>query len=188
MLTTDEEAVVFVMNALDACGARWMLTGSLASNMFGVPRSTQDADFVIKVEPEGLRSFRASLDDRFQFDDQMRFETITMSTRHDLTLRDTGFRIELFFLAQDAFAQERFARRIVRDFCGRPAWVPTPEDVVIQKIRWSKGGRREKDILDVRAVIGVRHATLDWPYIERWCAEDGTLELLNKVRRESIID
>jgi hypothetical protein len=118
----------------------------------------------------------------------MRFETITMSTRHDLTLRETGFKIGLFFLADDEFSRERFSRRIIRDFCGRPAWVPTPEDVVVQILRWSKQGKREKDILDARAVVSVRHATLDWPYIERWCCEHSTLELLEKVKREAIVD
>jgi hypothetical protein len=35
----------------------------------------------------------------------------------------------------------------------RDAWLPTPEDVIIQKLRWSKGAKRSKDFADVVAVI-----------------------------------
>ena len=35
---------------------------------------------------------------------------------------------------------------------------------------------------DVRNMIAVRGAELDWNYIERWCAIDGTITLLGEIR------
>ena len=67
-------------------------------------------------------------------------------------------------------------------------WATTPEAIVIQKLRRSRGGKRSKDYDDAKNVIAIQHLALDWPYIERWCGEHGTLELLDKAKREAVID
>jgi len=46
---TADEALVAVLDALDAAGIPFMLVGSLASNFHGIPRSTRDADFVVEL-------------------------------------------------------------------------------------------------------------------------------------------
>lgn len=42
---TADEAVVAVIDTLEAVGIRSMIVGSLAPNFHGIPRSTRDADF-----------------------------------------------------------------------------------------------------------------------------------------------
>lgn len=46
---TGDEAVVAVIDALESTGIAYMLVGSLATNFYGVPRATEDADFVMKL-------------------------------------------------------------------------------------------------------------------------------------------
>ena len=60
------------------------------------------------------------------------------------------------------------------------AVIPTAEDVVIQKLRW----QRDKDIADVRIVIAVQAARLDWSYIHYWTDQHGTTDLLRRLRIE----
>ena len=43
---TSEDLVVLVFDALSALHVPFMVSGSLASNFYGVPRATQDADLV----------------------------------------------------------------------------------------------------------------------------------------------
>lgn len=45
---TADEAVVALLDALEAVGLPYMIVGSLASTFHGIPRSTRDADFVIE--------------------------------------------------------------------------------------------------------------------------------------------
>lgn len=60
----------------------------------------------------------------------------------------------------------------------RPIWLPTAEDVVVQKLRWG----RPKDLEDARDVLAVQGTeTLDMPYIRRWCAEHGTETRLDDI-------
>ena len=84
-----------------------------------------------------------------------------MTTRYVILHSATAFKIELFLLTGDPHDQSRFSRRQRVDFEGHPAWLPTAEDVIIQKLRWSRGGKRAKDITDAEEVIRLQKPNLD---------------------------
>jgi hypothetical protein len=42
-----EALTVLVVDALNELGVAYMLVGSFSSNLYGIPRSTKDADFVV---------------------------------------------------------------------------------------------------------------------------------------------
>lgn len=178
-----EEVTLAVVEALEALGVPYMLVGSFSSNFYGVPRSTQDADFVVQLHNVSIASVRDRLGDGFELDPQMSFETITATSRYRLQHRRSAFKIELFLLSEDPHDQERFARRRRVVLHGRDAFVPSPEDVIITKLRWSRQGARAKDIEDVRDVLSVQQEALDWKYVYRWCDEHGTRSLLDDTRR-----
>ena len=69
---------------------------------------------------------------------------------------------------------ERFARRQRQHVVGREVFLPTVEDVVITKLRWSLAGGRQKDIEDVVNVIAVQGDRIDWDYADPWCDRHGT--------------
>ena len=50
-----------VIEALEACGIPYMLVGSYSSNSYGVPCSTQDADFVIELGEARSGSWRVRI-------------------------------------------------------------------------------------------------------------------------------
>jgi hypothetical protein len=87
--------------------------------------------------------------------------------------------VELFELFDDPFVLEQFARkrRMFSAQIGRSAWLPTPEDVVVQKLRWG----RNKDLDDARDILAVQGTeSLDMAYIENWCAQHGTTGCLHE--------
>ncbi len=116
-----------------------------------------------------------------ELDPQITFETITGSRRHIITLSNSPFKVELFLLGEDAHHQERFRRRLPIRLAaiGAETWIPTAEDVVVQKVRWG----RLKDLDDAQNVVSVQSNKLDWPYIERWCDAHGTRARLEEIRR-----
>lgn len=180
----DLAAVKVVLEALDAMNVGYMIVGSFASNAYGIPRSTKDADFVVDAARLSIAELQQRLPPQIRLDPQMRFESITGTTYYVLEVRATDFKMELFLLSDAGFQQVRFSRRR-REFSpglSRDVYLMTPEDVVIAKLQWSKQGQRNKDIEDVRSVIAVRGKQLDWDYIHRWCEEQGTWELAQKIR------
>ena len=51
---TETELLQDCLGRLNACGLPYFLTGSMASNYWGVPRSTHDLDFVVQLRSEDV--------------------------------------------------------------------------------------------------------------------------------------
>jgi hypothetical protein len=78
---TSEELLVVAFDALSAVGVPFMVSGALASNFYGVPRATQDADVVIDYKQLPLDALTAHLQRDFDVDPQPGFESVTGSLR-----------------------------------------------------------------------------------------------------------
>jgi hypothetical protein len=179
------EATRIVVETLAKCGTPHMVVGGLSSNAYGIPRSTKDADIVLAVDGKSIFEMAATLGPEFQLDDQASFEMVTGTLRYHLRVPSIAFGVELFLLSSDPHDQARFARRrMVRsNQIGAEIMVPTPEDVIIMKLRWAKIAKRDKDRDDVRNIIAVQgDEVLDWDYIHRWCETHDTRALLDEIR------
>jgi hypothetical protein len=176
---TIDDVTLRVIDALNASGSAYMLVGSFSSNLYGIPRSTKDADFVVHVERDLSPVFYQTLGNDFVIEPQLKFETNTGTLKQEMTFRGTPFTVELFRLSDDDFDQERFRRRVAVSLLGRQTFVPRPEDVIVMKLRWF----REKDQPDIRNVMAVQRGNLDWEYIEGWCQRLGKTSLMERIRK-----
>ena len=176
-------AVKSAVDALEALQIEYMIVGALSSNAYSISRSTKDADIVIAHQPGQLGALLRQLGGDFHLDPQLQLETLTNSVRNVVTHLPTNFQIELFRLnVRDEHHCERFRRRrqhFVSEI-GREAWIPTAEDVVIQKLRW----QRRKDLDDVVSVLSVSGPGLDWEYLNSWTQKHGTHALLQGLMKE----
>jgi hypothetical protein len=177
-MTTAESITLRVAEALEACNIPFLLSGSFASNYYGIPRSTKDADFVLQTQRAVGPEFSKQLGEDFLLDPQLSFETNTGTFRQVLHHRGKAFKVELFLLSQDEHDQSRFRRRRAVQLHDRRVWLPSPEDVIVTKLRWARG--KDKD--DARDVMAVQRDKLDWGYIEEWCRRHGTLALMEEIR------
>ena len=179
------EFVTRVVTILRDLEIPYMVVGSFSTNVHGTPRSTKDADFVIELGSRSILEISQQLGSDFTLEPQMSFETVTGTMRYRVTHPATSFVIEFFLLSDDPHDRERFQRRLSGDIGdGKSTFVPTAEDVIITKLRWSKHGLRQKDVLDAAAVIAVQAGRLDLEYIRRWCDLHGTRELFEAQLRE----
>jgi hypothetical protein len=187
-MKTGEAAVSLLLDTLNGLSIDYMVVGSFSSNRYGVPRATKDADLVIRFMAVQRERLHAELPESFRIDPQVSFEMVTGTWRQIIQIPEIPFTIELFELSGDAHDQSRFERRRKLTLLGREAWLPTAEDVIIQKLRWCKGARRGKDFDDAVAVLGVQgEKSLDWPYIEHWCALHDTLDVLAEAKAEASV-
>lgn len=174
-----EDLAATVVAACEDEEVEHMVTGAFATSLYGIPRSTKDVDVVLSLGG-GTAMIRvmSRLASVVDFDPQIRFDTLTWGRRVVGTAYGSPpLKVELFELFDDPFVQEQFARRrrMFSAQMNRTTWLPTPEDVVVQKLRWGRG----KDLDDARDVLAVQGPeTLDMAYIEAWCARHGTTQRL----------
>ncbi len=168
-----------VIAALNLTGIPHMLVGAFSRNAYAHPRSTQDADLVVALTGHSLPPLVEALGPDFLLESQATFETNTGTLRDTLVEKSSTFKIELFHLSSDIHDQERFKRRRPTQFDGEPTFIPSPEDVIVTKLRWA----RRKDVDDVRDILMFVGATdLDWDYIHHWTAIHGTRGKLDEIR------
>jgi hypothetical protein len=179
---TGEEATLAVIDTLTVRAVPYMVVGPISTNYYGIPRSTKDADFVVQIEPQSIRSLADALGDGFRLDPQPSFETTTLTVRNVLEVAGSPFTIELFHLSDDPHDQERFRRRKRVRLLNREVMLPTVEDVIITKLRWAIQ-QRSKDREDVREVLSVQREGIDWDYVHSWCDRHGTRALLAEIRQ-----
>jgi hypothetical protein len=173
-----------VIDALIQASVDYMVVGALSSNVYGVTRSTRDADIVVELTNRRVSEISKFLGPEFVLDPQVAFDSVTGSYRHIFSLTDSTFKVELFRLTSDPHDRERFRRKVSvpQPAIERNIFVPTPEDVIIMKLRWAECLHRNKDSDDVRDVMSVQQNVLDWAYIERWTEEHGTTALYREIR------
>ncbi len=179
---TADEAVVAVFAVLGAADIPYMLVGSLASNFHGIPRSTQDADFVVELDADRLQRLESLLPKGLKLERQGAFEAVTGTLRYLVVLAGSPFVCELFVLSDDAHDRERFARRQSARLLSQQVWVASAEDMIITKLRWAVGAQRGKDRDDIRNMLAIRGPELDWAYINRWATVHATTALLEQIR------
>ncbi len=172
---TIEQLAMAVIRACEAEGVDHMLTGAFAFNFYGVPRATKDVDIVVDVAVAGrLNRLIERLEPEIEFRGQVQFDTLTWGRRHiGSPAADTTMQIELFELFDDPFVLSQFSRRKRLDLpqLELPTWIPCPEDIVVQKLRWG----RPKDLDDARDVLAIEGTdSLDMAYIHDWCDTHGT--------------
>lgn len=178
--------MVELLDVLNRNRIPYMIVGSFSSNRYGVPRATHDADFVVGAKGIDWIKYLSELPESFELDPQASFEMVTATHRRIIEIPSLPFTIELFELSPDEHDQLRFSRRKKLTLLGREAYLPTAEDVIIQKLRWSRGAKRAKDFDDVVAVMQVQGPEkLDWTYIEEWCGKHETLDLLEEAKAEA---
>jgi hypothetical protein len=89
-----DEALQLVLSKLESCGMAYMLTGSFASNMHGVPRTTYDADIVVEADQVSLDEFVHSLGKDFYVSHEAAREALSSRSMFNVIHLETGFKVD----------------------------------------------------------------------------------------------
>jgi hypothetical protein len=182
---------MLLADELERRGLRYLIGGSLASSLHGVPRSTNDADVVAEVPGSVVDELAESLEPAFYVDADMIRDAIARGASFNIIHYATAFKVDVFVLTRDAMAQEEMARRQRHGLPPdgeRQAWFASAEDTVLQKLDWfQKGfGISERQWNDLAGVIRLRGADLDLGYMRRWAPHLGVAELLERALAENL--
>lgn len=159
-----------VRGALDAVGIPYMVTGSFASSVHGVPRATNDIGIIIlpasRSQVSTLLSnfaepiYESNLDDALDaFQHKSMFSVID---------RRGIWKVDFIVRKDRPFSRKEFERRKRIEILGLELYAATPEDVLLAKLEWSKLGESERQIKDAAGIIQIQGERLDREYVERW--------------------
>ena len=179
------EVLLEVVGILDREGIPYMVGGSFASSIHGMPRMTQDADLVVDLSSGQLASFVTTVESDYYVDREAAFEALANRSSFNIIHLDSMFKVDLFVLPMRSFDRDSFSRRrfvILGDEGTARVAICAPEEMVITKLEWYESGNRVSDrqYRDVLGMIMVqtRAGQFDRAHAEQLARELGLMELL----------
>ena len=171
---------------LDELAIPYVVGGSIASSLFGEPRTTVDVDIAIEVLPVlGVELVeRASAD--FYVPKQAAMEAIAAQTSFNLVDTKHGLKVDLFVLGDGLLDEMQMKRRVLAVLPGRfsSIWVTSPEDQVLRKLAWftSADGVSDRQWRDVVGILRTLRTGLDLAYLTSTAERVGLADVLDDAR------
>jgi hypothetical protein len=191
LITDPVRVALLVAKALEATGLRYLVGGSLASSISGEPRSTLDVDMVVEMKEKDVEPFVEALAGQFHVDvDSLRRAVLTCATAN-LIHYATSTKVDLFILPGSVFDRRQMDRRQRVQVATDPdgwLYVYTPEDILLQKLRWYRLGNEVSDRQwrDVLAILLVQGDRLDQAYLTEGAKSLGVSDLLQRALGETL--
>ncbi len=190
MLAEPLAVTIQVTTVLDELGAPYLVGGSLAGAIHGLVRTTQDADLVVDMRDEHALPFAKAVQDEFYVDINVIYSAIRHQSSFNIIHLRTMFKVDVFIAKQRAFDKSQFKRRVARNItpdASQSIYIATAEDTILAKLEWYRLGEEvsERQWRDVLGIIKVQDARLDVAYLQRWAAELGVADLLEKALNDA---
>jgi hypothetical protein len=183
---SERELLVDCLTRLNRARIAYFVTGSMASNYWGIPRTTHDLDFVIQLPSDAI----ATLVEEFRNDFYLDLESVRAAYQppfqfNAIDLR-SSLKVDFWMLKSDEFDRVMFERRRAVQLFLVPAWIATAEDVILHKLFWNRITPSDRQINDAAGVISVQGDSLDRPYIRDWALRLGVIEVAEALLRGEI--
>lgn len=166
-MSEELEVLKIVTGRLNAAGIPYMVTGSIATNFYAVPRMTRDIDLVVELSEPDAERLVGSFRDAFYVDGDMVQRAIREKTMFNLIHQQYVIKVDFVIRKASEYRQEEFSRRRPVSVEGNEFLVVAPEDLILSKLEWSKETRSEAQLADVRNLLRSVEG-LDRDYLARW--------------------
>lgn len=176
-----------VAAALERVGAVYFVGGSVASSLYGEPRSSNDIDFVVDMPLGKVAALATELGDDFEVDVDMLREAVRFGRTANLFYLPSVLKIDIFGHPHGPFDEVEFSRsrRVrIRDD-GATLVLKSPEDTILRKLLWYRQGGEAspRQLRDVDGVLRANAASLDFDHLSTWAARIGVSDLLDEAVR-----
>ena len=172
---------------------QYVVGGSMASSVYGIPRATQDVDLMANVKLEHVELLTAALEPEFYVASELIVDAIRQQTSFNVVHLQTMFKADVFVAADNEWSREEMSRARTEVVLPEEALAirfSSPEDTILHKLLWYEIGGHESDKQwnDVLGILRIQSNSLDFTYLERWAASLNIDDLLRRARKEAVTE
>ena len=155
----------------------YLVTGGVASVIYGEPRLTRDIDLVVGLRPSEARRFAGAWAAAEFYVPPLEViveESSRPAQGHfNVIHHDTAMRADVYLAGTDALNAWAFAHRVLRRVDNDEVVLAPIEAVIVSKLRYFQMGRSERHLRDVRHMLTISGELVDRGALEGWVRELG---------------
>jgi len=190
MLSEPLLVVARLARTFEALAIRYVVGGSLASSLYGIPRATQDVDLVAEIELPQVEALANSIAGEFYVEAGMIRDAIQRRASFNVVHLATMFKADIFIPPGDPWSHQELSRARGEQFDTPDGTVrirfASAEDTLLHKLVWYRLGNEVSDRQwgDVLGVLKVQSGSLDRDYLELWARLLNVSDLLGRARQQ----
>jgi len=153
----------------------YLITGSMASTLYGETRFTNDIDVVVDLPAGRIAEFCSAFPaPDFYVAEERVHQAIANHSQFNIIHPTSGLKIDVMIPASSPFERSRFARarrqQVADDYTAAFA---SPEDVILKKLEFHREGGSDKHLRDIAGMLEVSGDEIDRAYVEEWAERLG---------------
>ena len=151
---------------LDDARLRYMVTGAVASIVYGEPRLTHDIDLVLELSDEGAEKILGAFPLEEFYCPPL--EVIKVELRRpfrghfNLVHHETGFKADVYLTGKDPLHHWAMSKRSQIQTEGNILWIAPPEYIILRKLEYYREGKSEKHLKDIVSMITISEEQINF--------------------------
>ncbi len=159
------------ISRLNTIGIRYMVTGAVASIIYGEPRLTHDIDLVVELSKEKAGKIVETFPpDEFYCPpiEVIKLEAGRQLHGHfNIIHNETGFKADIYTLGQDKLHHWAMSKLKRIQLEGEPVWLAPPEYVILRKLEYYREGGSEKHLRDIASMVKIASDQINFEELRR---------------------
>jgi hypothetical protein len=155
---------------LNRLGMTYMVTGSLATSIYGDPRLTHDIDLVVALPHETIEALHDAFDGAEFYVPPLEVLTVEANRplhgHFNIIHNATALKADVYTIGADPLHRWAIDRRQVTTVDSQAVWLAPPEYVVLRKLQYFRDGGSDKHLRDVRAMLRQLGSEIDSSVLE----------------------
>lgn len=171
---------------LDRLEIRYVIGGSVASSVWGEPRTTVDLDLMIDGSPEAIGELVEALKDTFYIDRETALEAYDRRGLFNAIHFESSMKVDFFMSEADEIANSQLERRRGLKMSGVVLYFYSPEDLIVRKMMWFRSGgeQSQRQWRDILGILRTSSLLLDDGYLRSAAGNAGVVDLLERARND----
>jgi hypothetical protein len=182
-------AISRVAVVLEELEVTYLVGGSVASSLHGIPRATIDGDLVADLKKRHVGPFVAGLGTGFYVEASAVLQAVMARTSFNVIELEGMIKVDVFAAKREPFTLSELERRVAFDLGGGlpTLFLSSPEDTILAKLDWFRlgGGVSDRQWGDITGVMKVQAERLDLKYLRDMARELKVSDLLERALDDS---
>lgn len=189
MESDQQELLLAITSFLNSHHISYMVTGAWSVIYYGRPRASHDIDFVVDIKPKDIKRVVTELkelSESYSFQESAVESAVKKGFMFNILHLPTYLKLDFWLLTDDPFDTVRFKRKRVVNILENKMVLASPEDTILQKLRWNKISPTEKSFVDAAFVYQIQKKNLNFNYINKWAKYLKVTRELNKLDKVNL--